>query len=362
MGWLDKIRTVLPVTLVIAIGVVVGCAPRPLPTPTPTKTPDPALAMLMAGPTATLGQESAAVLSSLTPELPMPTVEEQTAPPPATEADTIPTSESTEAPTETLPPPTPDDGLPPDHYWLERPIPSGWTDYIDRTYPYGATAGGQYRPHTGGEFFNPASTPVVAVGNATVAYAGTDWEVLYGPALSFYGNLIIIQLTDYTYNGRPVYALYGHLSEIYVQTGQAVAVGEIIGAVGATGVANGGAHLHFEVRLDDPQSYFTSTRNPDLWIKPYWGYGTLAGRVLRADGAMLREVALTIKGDDATRYAWTYAGDENISDDAWGENFTYGDLPEGWYTVTTRSSKRTHSEEVYVRAGRTSWLEFIFEQ
>jgi hypothetical protein len=104
-----------------------------------------------------------------------------------------------------------------------------------------------------------------------------------------------------------------------------------------------------------------STRNPDLWIKPYFGYGTLAGRVAKADGSLLRSVSITVKGADITRYTWTYAGDENISDPEWQENFTLGDLPEGWYTVTTHSDKRGYSEEIYIRPGRTSWLEFIFE-
>lgn len=339
-------------------GMVIGCAPRPSPAPTPTKTPDPAFLLQQTEPTATATQIIAEIGEpSSTPDTPAPTAGETEEPlPTATQ-----TPEATGTATDTPPPPTPDDGLPPDHYWMNRPIPQGWRDYLDRTYAYGSTSGGKYRPHTGGEFWNPPTTPVVATGNATVVYAGTDWEILYGPDLSFYGNLIIIQLTDHTYNGLPVYGLYGHLSEIYVETGQAVPVGEIIGAVGATGIANGGAHLHYEVRVGDYRDYFTSTRNPDLWIKPYYGYGTLAGRVIAPDGTYYREVALTIKGADATRYTWTYAGDENISDDAWQENFTYGDLPEGWYTVTTRSDKRTYSEEIFIRAGRTAWLEFIFD-
>lgn len=353
-------RHLIFATLAILAGTAVGCMPQAPFTPTPTRTPDPGFALLLADATITPAQERAEAWPSLTPDLPTSTAAEPTEVATATETDTA-TPTLTESPTETPPPPTPDDGLPPDHYWLNRPIPEGWRDFLDRTYPYGGTAGGKYRPHTGVEFPNPISTPIVAVGNATVAYAGTDGEIRYGPDLGFYGNLIVIQLTDYTYNGRPIYALYGHLSEIYVEAGQIVPAGEIIGAVGATGVANGGAHLHFEVRLDDPQNYFASTRNPDLWIKPYYGYGTLAGRVVGADGVPFREVSITIKGPDMTGYTWTYAGNENIADEEWGENFTYGDLAEGWYTVTTRSSKRSYTAEVYVRAGRTTWLEFVFD-
>jgi murein DD-endopeptidase MepM/ murein hydrolase activator NlpD len=360
---------VISITLV-ALGVA-ACRTIPAATVTPTRTPDPAYALLQAGADAT-GTASAiptvtpsptpliltAVLPSLTP------TEEETATDEAVSAEVSETPDEdgdNETETPTPPPPTPDDGLPPDHYWLERPIPPAWTDYLDRTYAYGATAGGKYRPHTGVEFWNPVGTPVLAVGNGRVYYAGNDWENQFGPETGFYGNLIVLELSDFTYNGQAIYAVYGHLSEVYVESGQAVPVREVMGAVGGTGAANGGPHLHFEVRIGDPQSYFTSTRNPDLWIKPYYGYGSLAGRVVDAAGNYLPEVALTVTGPDMTRYAWTYAGSENIPDDEWGENFTLGDLPEGWYTVSTRSDRRTHTQEFYVRAGRTAWVEFVFD-
>ncbi len=337
-------RSIRIASLALLAGMVAACAPNPVPTPTPTKTPN----------------VPPMVEATLTATSPPPTLTPTDPPTPEAPSET-PTPDITTTPTDTPPPPTPDDGLPPDHYWMIRPIPTGWTDYLDRTYAYGSTSGGKYRPHTGVEFRNPVGTPVVAVANATVVYAGTDSTTLFGPQLDFYGNLIIIQLTDQADHGHPIYALYGHLSEFFVEAGQVVPTGEIIGAVGGTGVANGGAHLHFEVRVGDPYAYTTSTRNPDLWIRPYAGYGTLAGKVIDANGAMLREVALTVLGTDVTRYTWTYAGDENVPDTQWGENFTLGDLPEGWYTITTRSPQRTHRYEIYVRSGRTAWLEIVFD-
>lgn len=341
-------------SLVLLIGVLAaGCAPQPAFTPTATKTPAPALALQVAQTVVTFTPAPSQAVS----EMPTGTNTPDSTITPTGVGSRTPAG----TPTPTVPPPSPDSGLPPDHYVMERPIPTGWTDYGDRTYAYGSTAGGKYRPHTGMEFFNPASTPVIAVANATVEYSGTDWETLFGPENRFYGNLIVLRLDTFTYNGQPVFALYGHLSEMYVETGQTVAVRDIIGAVGGTGVANGGPHLHFEVRVGDPHDYFTSTRNPDLWIRPYFGFGTLAGRVIDASGAMLRNVSLTIKSADIVRYTWTYAGSENIPDPEWNENFTLGDLPEGWYTVTTRSSRRTYSQEVYIAAGRSSWLEFQFD-
>ncbi len=339
-----------------ALGVVLaGCMPQPAFTPTPTKTAHPGSVLMMEAPPTqtppiTEVQPTTAVPTAI------PTVDGMT---PSDEPS--PTPGITETVTDTPPPPPPDTSLPADHYWFKRPIPEGWTDYLDRTYAYGSTSGGDYRPHTGGDFWNPTTTPVVAVGNGTVFHAGNDWETKFGPDLLFYGGVIVVELTDQTYNGQPIYALYGHLSEVYVEAGQAVPVGEILGGVGGTGAANGGPHLHFEIRIGDPYSYYNSTRNPDLWIKPYYGFGTLAGRVVNGNGEMLQNVSLTVRGLDSTRYTWTYAGDENNPDDEWDENFTLGDLPEGWYTVTTRSDKRSYSAEVYIANGSTSWLEFVFD-
>src|SRR5574341_558052 len=293
-----------------------GCVAQPILTPTATKTPAALFPV----------QASEMILTPTAAASPMiepsPTPNETL---PSSTPDVSPTPTITLTATLTSAPPPEQDGLPADHYVMIRPIPDGWTTWGDRTYAYGSTAGGNYRPHTGMEFFNPESTPVVAGANAVVEYSGADSETQFGPQLDFYGNLIVLRLSDYTYSGQPVYALYGHLSEMYVQTGQTVPSAEIIGAVGGTGVANGGTHLHFEVRVGDPYNYFSSTRNPDLWIQPYYGYGTLAGRITNAEGAMLPEVAIAVRGADMTRYTWTYAGSENIPDPEWRENFTLGD-------------------------------------
>jgi murein DD-endopeptidase MepM/ murein hydrolase activator NlpD len=334
-------------------GLVAGCAPSTYPA-TPTKTPNP-----VPDDTATLPISDTPIPTTQpAPTADPPTPIELALTEDAQTQATVPLVVGTA--TTTAIPPTHDPNLPADHYLLVRPIASDGTDYADRTYAYGATSGGQYRPHTGEEFRNPAGTPVLAVGNAIVQYAGTDESTIYGPQPNFYGNLIVLQMTDFSYDGQSVYALYGHLSEIQVQTGQTVARNDVIGLVGSSGVALG-PHLHFEVRVGDPLSYFASTRNPDLWIRPYPGYGTLAGRVVDKGGSLLREVALTVHGIDMTRYTWSYAGDENISDSQWRENYTLGDLPEGWYTVTTRSGSHTYSADVYIENGHTTWLEIVLD-
>ena len=52
--------------------------------------------------------------------------------------------------------------------------------------------------------------------------------------------------------------LYGHASKLYVLEGQQVVRGQMVAAVGSTGMSTG-PHLHFEVRINgkpvNPRSY-----------------------------------------------------------------------------------------------------------
>ncbi len=73
-------------------------------------------------------------------------------------------------------------------------------------------------------------------------YAADGGVVVYAGANSYgYGNMIMVD------HGTGFQTLYAHLSSIFVQCGNNVTQGEVIGAAGATGHASG-PHLHFEVR------------------------------------------------------------------------------------------------------------------
>jgi len=247
-----------------------------------------------------------------------------------------------------------------DHYWLERPFPRDPTntvaDFASRSYPYGTTGGGGFQVHHGIDIQNLLGTPILAVANGTVFYAGDDSEVMFGPSLNFYGNLVVIAHDRPAPDGRPLYTLYGHMNRVSVSTGQRVQVRDTLGQVGATGVALG-SHLHLEVRIGDPYDY-GSTYNPDLWIKPWRGYGTLAGRVFDRDGSRLYDLMITIQpvnGPGRTTYSYSESGPN--SDPYYGEHFTYADLPAGDYQVIVRiRGMLRFKDTVTVSEGQTSWV------
>nr|WP_290668687.1 M23 family metallopeptidase [Ardenticatena sp.] len=218
------------------------------------------------------------------------------------------------------------------HFWLERPIPPSATNTIARFYPYGSTGEGQYAPHHGVEFVNPLGTPIIAPADGTIVFAGRDDTVAVGPTTNFYGNVVVMQL-DRQWNGRPIYVLFGHMHDIAVQTGQRVRTGDLLGAVGASGIALG-PHLHLEVRVG--ANFYDTVRNPELWLKPRPGRGVLVGQILEADGTPAREALVTVLPMDEDRvafYEYTYASEETPPDDEWQENLLIGDVPAGTWRV-----------------------------
>jgi murein DD-endopeptidase MepM/ murein hydrolase activator NlpD len=336
----------------LALILAAGCMPQPPLTPTPTKTPFLAVAGLSSN-TPTTAPTAAPSPTALPPTATLSPTPSSTA---TATVTFTPTTTATVTPTWT--PPPPENTLFPDHFYLQRPIPEGYTNWADRTYAYGSTGGGQYRTHHAIDIQDTYGTPVVAVANGEVFYAGADTHTVFGPQSAFYGYLIVLQI-DQTYHGQPIYTLYGHLGAIHVEVGQRVNQGDVIGEVGAAGVANG-PHLHFEVRIGDPYDY-DATRNPDLWIQPWNGYGVLAGLVTNRAGTPLTSVSINVADSSGSRYTWSYADASVTPDDEWGENFTLGDLPEGYYTVTIRAS-RTYQEQVYIYSRRITWVEFELDQ
>lgn len=103
--------------------------------------------------------------------------------------------------------------------------------------------------HTGQDFSVPSGTPIHAAASGIVITAG--WE---GP----YGNSTVIR--SVMPSGGVVKTRYAHQSVIGVKEGQTVTAGQVIGKVGSTGNSTG-AHLHFEVYLNDRLS------DPMQWLR-----------------------------------------------------------------------------------------------
>ena len=290
-----------------------------------------------------------------------------TAPPsPTATVTATPSPTATPRPTRTprptaTPTPTPT-GLPvlgtprgEDHYWFARPIAADNNDVVSHFYPYGSTARGRYQVHHGVEFENPTGTPVLAVAPGRVVVAGSDQEAVYGLFPDFYGNLVVIR-HDRTWHGQPVFTLYGHLSRVHVQVGQRVETGQLIGEVGESGIALG-PHLHFEVRVGE-NTYF-ATRDPELWLRPHPGHGTLVGQVVDAHRRALPGVLVSLydAAGQWRRETETYGPGVN-PDEGWQENFVFGDLPAGRYMVQVVLDGTVHTATVDVAEGTTVWVRF----
>lgn len=335
------------------------------------------------------------VISTATPAIAEAPVRQTTASPTATPtASALPTLTAaatatpsltmsptpTTSPTATLPPTYTGEFIPPEpHLWLLRPVGPEAHNRVDRFYPYGTTGEGLYAVHHGVEFVNPTGTVVYAVGPARVEVAGDDLQENYGYMTDFYGQLVILRL-EIQYHGQPIYALYGHLSKVYVQKGQLVDPGEPLGEIGMTGVALG-PHLHFEVRIGE-NSYW-ATRNPELWLEPLPEEGIIVGRVVSKTGKLLTEVLVAISRAEASdqpwRQTWTYATrdivvssghdtsasrrrDQVNPDDEWPENWAMGDVPAGEYIVGVRVNDTKYTERVTVREGGISYVTLVIEQ
>jgi murein DD-endopeptidase MepM/ murein hydrolase activator NlpD len=89
--------------------------------------------------------------------------------------------------------------------------------------------------HFGYDLATTAGAPITAANSGRVLHAGD---------LGIYGNCVIVD------HGLGVVSLYGHLSSLEVQEGDAVEKGSVLGRSGDTGLA-GGDHLHFAILVGD---------------------------------------------------------------------------------------------------------------
>jgi murein DD-endopeptidase MepM/ murein hydrolase activator NlpD len=156
--------------------------------------------------------------------LPLPMTDANVAPRPGTVAYNIPLES-------TLPRVTYTGGFAynPTGFIFPLSVPSPITSIFGwRTHPIS----GDRRFHSGTDIGAAMGTPVIA------AYTG---QIEVADLVGGYGLTVIVN------HNSAVQTLYGHMSQIYVQPGQWVQQGTVIGLVGSTGNSTG-PHLHFEVR------------------------------------------------------------------------------------------------------------------
>ncbi|HMA45151.1 MAG TPA: peptidoglycan DD-metalloendopeptidase family protein [Gemmatimonadales bacterium] len=249
----------------------------------------------------------------------------------------------------------------PRHTWFRRPIALADQPYIDQTYRFGSTMGGNFQPHQGVEFNNPDGTPVHAIGDGVVVYSG--------PAEAG-ANTIAIR-HDRKLNGQYVFSVYYHNTTLLVAIGQRVKAGDVISLVGNTGRATND-HLHLEVHVapttdsskivDAAVRYPPFNTNPELWIDPLPGTGVVAGQVWDSLGQPVQQARIygLVKPEpQETPFSFieTY-GPRNHSDPAYREHFAIGDVPAGEYVLGVEiDGKRVH-RRVRVEAGKLTWVEF----
>lgn len=104
------------------------------------------------------------------------------------------------------------------------------------TSPFGLTRtvnGRFWSQHSGCDVAAPVGCPVKAANRGRVLVAQMLW---------MRGGTVMLD------HGLGVFSLYNHLSAIHVKEGEEVAKGQVIGKVGATGLATG-PHLHWEIRI-----------------------------------------------------------------------------------------------------------------
>jgi murein DD-endopeptidase MepM/ murein hydrolase activator NlpD len=254
----------------------------------------------------------------------------------------------------------------PRHTWFRRPISLDDQPYIDQTYRFGSTMGGNFQPHQGVEFNNSDGTPVHAIGDGEVVWAGPAERGALTVAIRHRR-----QLTADAGQRLFLFSVYYHNSRLLVSAGQRVKTGHVIALVGNTGRATND-HLHLEVHAapttDSSKIVHPDVRyppfnaNPELWIEPLPGTGLVAGQVWDANGHPVQQARIygLVKPEpQETPFSFieTY-GPKNHSDPVYHEHFAISDVPPGEYVVGVEIEGKRVYRRVTVEPRKLTWVEF----
>lgn len=131
--------------------------------------------------------------------------------------------------------------------WLQWPVQDSRT--VWKGNPYGIING---KLHSGIDIPADQGAVILAAADGTVTEVGFDRER---------GNYLVLD------HGDGLTTMYAHCRNVDVKEGDAVKAGEMVAAVGSTGMSTG-PHLHFEVRQDgeaqNPVAYFDSAIRDSL--------------------------------------------------------------------------------------------------
>ncbi len=142
---------------------------------------------------------------------------------------------------------------------------------------------GVWKKHTGTDYAASAGTPIRAIGDGVVIFAGRKGG---------YGNAVEIR------HRNGFVSRYGHLRAFgkSIRSGRRVTIGETIGFVGMTGLATA-PHLHFEVLVNGVQ------RDPRRSLDHRSGLPVAAAERARFDGVRATLVARLDAPDENRRLA-----------------------------------------------------------
>jgi murein DD-endopeptidase MepM/ murein hydrolase activator NlpD len=249
--------------------------------------------------------------------------------------------------------------------WFRRPIDAADNPYIDQTYRYGATMGGNFQQHQGVEFNNADGTSVLAVGSGTVVHAGRGERDALVVAIRHDSTITVEG------GRRAIFSVYYHNSAIDVKARQRVKAGQRVARVGNTGRATND-HLHLEIHVapaeslsaivDSVERFPPYTTNPELWIEPLPNTGIVAGQVVDASGAPVagaRIYGLAKSEPRETPFSFieTYR-DRPHPHPLYGEHFAVSDVPPGTYVLGTEIEGRKVYRRITVEPGKLSWVVF----
>jgi murein DD-endopeptidase MepM/ murein hydrolase activator NlpD len=118
---------------------------------------------------------------------------------------------------------------------------------------FGMVRDGGARPHAGVDLDAPVGTPIFAVADGVINLAryndpmlGSDISLMFRPTASM---LTYLASVGSAASEGVLFAHYAHLSAVFVETGQRVVRGTMIGRTGISGNADQKyPHLHFEIR------------------------------------------------------------------------------------------------------------------